>query len=177
MVKMAKNNNSGHEPHDTRRSVIAVVDDDQRILESLEILLESADYGVRVFSSATALLDGCSKGIDCVISDIGMPGMDGFELYGCSGSPARVASHPGHRSSRPAESFVAHRPGHYRLFKKPFDGQDSHRGRERCAADRLEAFHLSTPHHAESRRHRGLAFESGRAIIARLSAWPSLRAR
>ena len=46
-----------------RRCVIAVVDDDQRILESLEILLESADYGVRVFSSATALLEsGCLAG-------------------------------------------------------------------------------------------------------------------
>jgi FixJ family two-component response regulator len=35
-----------------RRSVIAAVDDDQRILKSLEILLESADYDVRLFSSA-----------------------------------------------------------------------------------------------------------------------------
>src|SRR3954453_13178330 len=64
-----------------RRSVIAAVDDDQMILESLEILLESADYDVRLFSSATALLEsGGLRDIDCLISDIGMPVMDGFEL-------------------------------------------------------------------------------------------------
>src|SRR5262249_10929849 len=37
--------------------VVAVVDDDHGILTSIEYLLESADYTVRVFSSATALLE------------------------------------------------------------------------------------------------------------------------
>ena len=40
--------------------VVAVVDDDQGILRSLEYLLESADYAVRLFTSGTELLDsGC----------------------------------------------------------------------------------------------------------------------
>src|SRR5688572_15081710 len=61
--------------------VVAVVDDDHGILRSLEYLLESADYGVRLFASATELLDSdCLRRIDCLISDIDMPGMDGFEL-------------------------------------------------------------------------------------------------
>lgn len=61
--------------------VVAVVDDDQSVLRSLEYLLESADYAVRLFTSATALLaSGDLPEIDCVISDIDMPGMDGFEL-------------------------------------------------------------------------------------------------
>ena len=60
---------------------IAVVDDDRRILESLKNLLESADYGVRSFASAAALLESdCLAEIDCLISDIDMPVMDGFEL-------------------------------------------------------------------------------------------------
>ena len=63
---------------------IAVVDDDLRLLESLENLLESAGYGVRTFSSAGALLDAGLAGIDCLIADIGMPGMDGFELHGAA---------------------------------------------------------------------------------------------
>ena len=62
-------------------SIIAVVDDDQRILESLEILLESADHAVRLFASGAALLEsGCLAHIDCLISDIDMPEIDGFEL-------------------------------------------------------------------------------------------------
>ena len=61
--------------------VVAVVDDDQGILRSLEILLESADYAVRLYTSGTELLDsGRLPEIDCLISDIDMPGMDGFEL-------------------------------------------------------------------------------------------------
>ena len=61
--------------------VIAVVDDDERILWSLESLLESADYSVRVFVSAGAFFEsGCLQQIDCLISDIDMPCMDGFEL-------------------------------------------------------------------------------------------------
>ncbi len=63
---------------------IAVVDDDVRLLESLENLLESAGYSVRTFSSAGALLDVGLSGIDCLIADIGMPGMDGFELHGAA---------------------------------------------------------------------------------------------
>src|ERR1700730_6413595 len=60
---------------------IAVVDDDRRILESLKNLLESADYAVRSFASAAALLESdCLAEIDCLISDIDMPVMDGFAL-------------------------------------------------------------------------------------------------
>ena len=109
-----------------RRSVIALVDDDQRILESLEILLESADYDVRLFSSAAALLEGGGLSeIDCLISDVAMPVMDGFEL-------ARDV-----HAARPELPVILvtgrpdllHRsppdwPGHYRMFKKPFNGQE-----------------------------------------------------
>ena len=62
-------------------SIVAVVDDDQSVLRSLEYLLESADYAVRLFTSGKELLDsGCLPGIDCLISDIDVPGMEGFEL-------------------------------------------------------------------------------------------------
>ena len=64
----------------TKRSVVAVVDDDPRLLESLEDLLESAGYRVRCFSSAEAVLEGGLSDIDVLITDIGLPGIDGFEL-------------------------------------------------------------------------------------------------
>ena len=67
--------------HQPPAFVVAVVDDDQGILRSLEFLLESADYAVHLFTSGPALLQsGCLPKIDCLISDIEMPGMDGFEL-------------------------------------------------------------------------------------------------
>ena len=63
-----------------RKSVIAVVDDDPRVLESLENLFELAGYIVRTFSSGQSLLAAELSSISCLITDIGMPGMDGFEL-------------------------------------------------------------------------------------------------
>ena len=75
--------------------VIAVVDDDKRILKSLADLLESAGYAVRSYPSAKKLLE-CDGGVvelDCLISDIGIPGMDGFELQ-----RAAKAAKPGYQS-------------------------------------------------------------------------------
>jgi FixJ family two-component response regulator len=64
-----------------RQRVVAVVDDDTRVLESLEDLLESAGHTVHLFRSAQALLeDEAFAKIDCLISDIGMPVIDGFDL-------------------------------------------------------------------------------------------------
>jgi FixJ family two-component response regulator len=65
----------------TLGAVVAVVDDDQGILKSLAYLLESADYGVLLFASGTEFLDsGAISEVACLISDIDMPGLDGFEL-------------------------------------------------------------------------------------------------
>jgi FixJ family two-component response regulator len=60
--------------------MMAVVDDDTRLLESLENLFESAGYNVRTYTSAKALLDAGLSDIDCLVTDIGMPSMDGFDL-------------------------------------------------------------------------------------------------
>ncbi len=62
------------------RPIVAIVDDDPRLLESLEDLLESAGYVARSFSSAGSLLASGLSGVDLLITDIGMPGTNGFEL-------------------------------------------------------------------------------------------------
>jgi FixJ family two-component response regulator len=64
----------------TRGPVVAIVDDDPRMLESLKDLLESAGYAAASFSSAGSLLVSGLAGLDLLITDIGMPGTDGFEL-------------------------------------------------------------------------------------------------
>jgi CheY-like chemotaxis protein len=63
------------------KSIVAIVDDDERTLESLGDLLEAAGFVVRAYSSATALIhEHGLAGIDCLVSDIGMPDMNGLEL-------------------------------------------------------------------------------------------------
>jgi len=64
----------------SRKPVIAIVDDDPRMLESLVDLLESGGYAVRGHSSADSLLATGLNGIDAVVTDIAMTGLDGFEL-------------------------------------------------------------------------------------------------
>ena len=62
------------------KPVVAIVDDDPRLLESVENLLESAGYVSRSFSSAESLIVSGLSNLDVLITDIGMPGMNGFEL-------------------------------------------------------------------------------------------------
>jgi len=57
------------------------VDDDRRVLESLEDLLGSGGYRTRTFQSAGAFLEsGVPLLICCLISDVYMPNMTGLEL-------------------------------------------------------------------------------------------------
>jgi FixJ family two-component response regulator len=62
------------------KPVVALIDDDYRVLQSLEDVLESAGYQVRLFTSANQFLGTPITEVDCVISDISMPGADGFAL-------------------------------------------------------------------------------------------------
>jgi len=61
--------------------IVAAVDNDFRIRESIASLLESAGYAPVVFSSAEEFLgSGTLAAATCVITDLRMPGMDGIEL-------------------------------------------------------------------------------------------------
>jgi two-component system response regulator ChvI len=60
---------------------IALIDDDENILTSVSIALESEGYGVTTFTDGATALDGIlAKTPDLVVSDIKMPRMDGVEL-------------------------------------------------------------------------------------------------
>jgi len=58
-----------------------VIDDDQSIRWVLEKALEKADMDVKSFSSASGILETLERGQpDALITDVRMPGMDGFDL-------------------------------------------------------------------------------------------------
>lgn len=109
------------------RAIVAVVDDDHRVLESLEELLESAGYAAQVFSSAMEFLgSGALSAIHCLISDVRMPVVDGWELEAIV-SRARpdlpiILITGDDVAQREAQSRPDGRPRI--LFKKPFGAQD-----------------------------------------------------
>jgi FixJ family two-component response regulator len=62
--------------------LIAVVDDDISVRESLESLIRSVGLEVRVFASGEEYLNSAHPyKTDCLILDVRMPGMSGIEVH------------------------------------------------------------------------------------------------
>ncbi|NVH75768.1 response regulator [Paraburkholderia sp. JPY432] len=65
----------------SKAPVVAIVDDDPGVIESVSDLLESVGHRVCAFSSAVAFLESeCFTQVGCLITDIDMPLIDGFRL-------------------------------------------------------------------------------------------------
>ena len=63
------------------RSLVAVVDDDESIRESLPDLLNEFGFASLTFASAEEFLaSGCVEQAGCLVLDVVMPGMTGPEL-------------------------------------------------------------------------------------------------
>ncbi len=60
---------------------VAVVDDDPGVLRALHRLLRSANFEVEAFGSGTEFLmaEGGAR-LDCIVLDLHMPQMNGFEV-------------------------------------------------------------------------------------------------
>jgi FixJ family two-component response regulator len=108
-----------------RPCIIAIVDDDHRVLESLGNLLESAGYSVSLFDSGDAFLQAeAGNEIDVLISDIRMRGVDGIEVQRRMGIK---------RPHLPVILITAHsdmdvagiaEPNNRGVFRKPVDGAE-----------------------------------------------------
>ena len=73
--------NLGRESDDLKRTLVAVVDDDQSVRESLPDLLNEFGFAAQAFSSAEEFLaHGSLEQTKCLILDVAMPGMTGLDL-------------------------------------------------------------------------------------------------
>jgi len=122
------------------KHVVVGVDDDFRVRESVERLVESAGYAHLVFSSAEEFLQSGTLAIaNCLITDVRMPGMDGIELQ------RRIRLD---RPDLPVIFISAHQDdearqraldeGAVRFLYKPFDGAELLRAIEAALKDSLE---------------------------------------
>jgi PAS domain S-box-containing protein len=92
---------------------LMIVEDDPDTLEMLRATLEARGFGVRAYESAAAALAAASEAeVDLIISDIGMPEMDGFHLIRKMREIPRYAEVPaialsGYASQKDAKAALA----------------------------------------------------------------------
>jgi FixJ family two-component response regulator len=61
--------------------MISIIDDDDSVRESLQRLMRSVGFAVNVFASAEEFMNSDRlRYTDCLILDIRLPGMNGFDL-------------------------------------------------------------------------------------------------
>jgi FixJ family two-component response regulator len=121
----------------TSPRLIAVVDDDYRVLESLDDLLQSSGYRTTLHVSAEEFLENDSADfIDLLISDIGLPGLSGIELLRTLRQRLKTPI-PTILITGRSETYLeqeAEDLGALRFFTKPFDTQELLSTLEQCFA-------------------------------------------
>ena len=109
------------------KASVWVIDDDQSIRWVLEKALEKAGMKVNAFSSANGILEALRQSQpDALITDVRMPGMDGFELLN-----AIQADYPDlpviiiTAHSDLDSAVTAYQGGAFEYLPKPFDIEDA----------------------------------------------------
>jgi FixJ family two-component response regulator len=105
--------------------LISIVDDDASVLRALRRLISTAGFRVETFASAREFLDsGQRDRTACLVLDIHLGGMSGFELQerlAATGSPIRIVLITAHDDAATRER--ARRSGVAAYLRKPFDEQ------------------------------------------------------
>ncbi|MGL6242291.1 response regulator transcription factor [Pseudomonas sp.] len=106
-----------------RKTIIAIVDDDNSIRTALKSLLRSSGYEVRTYCSALEFLGANAPAeTHCLISDIQMPGMSGVQMHeqllatGFDIPTIFITGHP-----EAAQRLGADTPNLVAWLPKPFD--------------------------------------------------------
>jgi len=107
------------------KSIVFVVDDDESVRASLKLLIESIGYAAVTFKSAEDFLDSTFRETPCcLILDIRLPGMSGFQLQEHlvkSQTRIPVIFITGHDRYRMEDEAM--RLGAIAYLRKPFDEQ------------------------------------------------------
>jgi two-component system response regulator FixJ len=107
----------------SNRGRVYVIDDDEAMRDSLNFLLDSADFHVTLFENALNFLEVLpSLDFGCVVSDVRMPGLDGIELLKrmkASHSPFPIVIMTGHGDIPLA--VEAMKLGAVDFLEKPFE--------------------------------------------------------
>jgi FixJ family two-component response regulator len=102
---------------------IAVVDDDASVRRALQRLLRAAGFAVETFATAREFLDaGHWAQTACLVLDIHLPGMSGFELQkhlAISGAPIPIVFITAHDDTTTRQR--ASGAGAVGYLRKPFD--------------------------------------------------------
>jgi two-component system, LuxR family, response regulator FixJ len=105
---------------------IALIEDDEAVLDSLRLLLEGRGMAVRCFASAEAFFAaGSEVAPACVVSDVRMPGLSGLDLQRklkAQGSIAPVILITGHGDI--AMAVAAMKEGAFDFIEKPYNAED-----------------------------------------------------
>lgn len=147
-----------------RKTRIALVDDDEAVLDSLRLYFVAMGYDVASFSLADRLLEALSEGLqpDCIVSDIRMPGLSGLDLQ--RELSARRSAIPlilitGHGDVDMAVSAI--KAGAQDFIEKPFDErrlltsiEDAVSKRRKSAAEETEIAEIAAKVAELSERQR-----------------------
>jgi len=102
---------------------IAVIDDDEAVLDSLNLYFARQDIKTSGFASAQDFLAAIKVGgFDCVVSDVRMPGMSGLDLVHrmkADGATAPIILITGHGDVDMAVAAI--KVGAFDFIEKPFD--------------------------------------------------------
>jgi FixJ family two-component response regulator len=106
--------------------LVAVVDDEESVRRALERLLRSAGIETETFASGSAMLEDLARcEPDCVVLDLHMPGMSGFEVQERLAARARRIPVVVLTGQDTPESFErATTGGAAAYLRKPVDGGD-----------------------------------------------------
>lgn len=109
-------------------SMVVIVDDDQSVREATESLLRSAGYNAEAYGSAEEFLNALPVvAADCLILDIGLPGMSGPDLHWHLSSTGRqfpIVFITAFEQSPERLRAAAARLGARAFVSKPFGGND-----------------------------------------------------